>query len=183
MHSRFIIRDIKERDNFIDDRIPRTFVRPGVGYFSGLHLMKKYNCSRATAMRGADMPPLFGPFQGQGKYLHVNFDMDTSRLRQAGERARVEEVGEEEETREGLFGGEARELDSEEERQMEIRRLKVGICTNMVYIAKNIYITSRQSLFVHLWVETCRQQVIMSDFCRSLRMREVGEEVRDLLRK
>jgi hypothetical protein len=121
-------------DNFLDDRIPRTFVRPGVGFFSGLSLMKRYNVSRATAMRGSDMPALTGPFEGQSHFLSVNFDRDMSTVRQPGERRNRTKTGghEEEEDEEedeegegeGMLGEGGGFVEEDEEERERIRRMR-----------------------------------------------------------
>ena len=83
--DRFLIRDMTETDNVIDDRIPRSFIRPGCGGFSGPHLASA-NVSRAAAMRGADVAsflPIPEPAPGivgagdmaSGQYLAVNMEL------------------------------------------------------------------------------------------------------------
>lgn len=77
--------DVEEVDNFIDDRIPRSFIREGCGGFSGPHLAT-HNISRAAALRGADCPSFMpsielGPgivgsgSMSLGQYLATNFEV------------------------------------------------------------------------------------------------------------
>ena len=83
--DRFLMRDMTETDNLIDDRIPRGFIRPGCGGFSGPHLASA-NVSRAAAMRGADVAsflPIPAPAPGiagsgdmaTAQYLAVNMGL------------------------------------------------------------------------------------------------------------
>jgi len=79
------MRDVEEVDNFIDDRIPRSFIREGCGGYSGPHLAT-HNISRSAALRGADCPSFLpSPYPGlglvgsgsmsYGQYLATNFDV------------------------------------------------------------------------------------------------------------
>lgn len=83
--DRFLVGDVNEKDNLIDDRIPRSFIREGCGGWSGPHFANE-NISRAAALRGTDVPsflPISAPGPGLvgscgmevGQYLAVNFEM------------------------------------------------------------------------------------------------------------
>ena len=71
--NRWRVREHEFRDNLLDDRIPRSFVREGAGYLSGPDTANA-NVSRSTALRGADHAPVAGPFMGEASFLAANFE-------------------------------------------------------------------------------------------------------------
>lgn len=89
--DKFLIEELYQIDNFINDRMNRTFVRPGVGYYSGMHWIDE-NITRSTAMRCADMPYWCGPLHMQSLYLSVPLEYDTSRLNPATLNGTIEEL-------------------------------------------------------------------------------------------